>query len=47
MPLSATLMDLEIIILSEASQIKKTITYHLYVESKTEWYEWTYFTKHK
>ena len=36
MPLSATLMDLEIIILSEASQIKKTITYHLYVESKTE-----------
>ena len=39
MPLSATLMDLEIIILSEASQIKKTITYHLYVESKTERYE--------
>ena len=39
MPLSATLMDLEIIILSEASQIKKTITYHLYVESKTEQYE--------
>ena len=36
MPLSATLMDLEIIILSEASQTKKTITYHLYVESKTD-----------
>ena len=45
MPLSATLMDLEIIILSEASQTKKNIIYHLYVESKKEWYEWIYFKK--
>ena len=36
MSLSATLMDLEIIILSEASQTKKNIIYHLYVESKKE-----------
>ena len=42
MPLAATWMDLEIIILSEISQTKtKTIWYHLYVESKI-WHKWTY-----
>ena len=34
MPFSATWMDLEIIILSEISQRKTNIIYHLYVESK-------------
>ena len=35
MPLAATWMDLEIIILSEESQTKtNTIWYHLFVESK-------------
>ena len=35
MPLAATWMDLEIIILSEVSQQRKTnIIYHLHVESK-------------
>ena len=34
MPFPATWMDLEIVILSEVSQIKtNTIRYHLYVES--------------
>ena len=34
MPFAATWMDLEIIILSEVSQTKTSIIYHLYVESK-------------
>ena len=34
MPFSATWMDLEIIILSEVSQTKTNIIYHLYVECK-------------
>ena len=42
MPFEATWMDLEIIILSEVSQIKTNIIWcHLYVESKI-WYKWTY-----
>ena len=34
MPFAAMWIHLEIIILSEVSQIKTNITYHLYVESK-------------
>ena len=34
MPFAATWMDLEIIMLSEVSQRKTKIIYHLYVESK-------------
>ena len=34
MSFAATWMDLEIIILSEVSQTKTNIIYHLYVESK-------------
>ena len=34
MPFAATWMDLEMIILSEISQRKTNIIYHLYVESK-------------
>ena len=34
MPFAATWVDLEIIILSEVSQRKTNIIYHLYVESK-------------
>ena len=34
MPFAATWMALEIIILSEVSQTKTNIIYHLYVESK-------------
>ena len=34
MPFPATWMDLETIILSEVSQTKTNIIYHLYVESK-------------
>ena len=41
MPFAATWMDLEIIILSEVSQTKTNIWYHLYVESKI-WHKWTY-----
>ena len=42
MPLTATWMDLEIIIPSDTNQRKTDIVwYHLYVESKT-WYEWMY-----
>ena len=33
MPLVATWMDLEIIVVSEVSQTKTKIIYHLYVES--------------
>ena len=37
MPLEATWMDLEIIILSEVNQTKtNTIWYHLYVDSKIQ-----------
>ena len=35
-PLAATCMDLEIIILSEVSQRKINIIYHLHVESKNK-----------
>ena len=42
MPLAATWMDLEIIILSEISQRKTNIIwYHIYVESK-KMIQWTY-----
>ena len=42
-PFAATWTDLEIIILSEVRQRKTNIIWHpLYVESKTEWYKWTY-----
>ena len=41
MPFSATCMDLEVIILSEVSQKKTNIWYHLHVESII-WYKWTY-----
>ena len=46
MPFVATWMDLEIIILSEASQRKtNTMWYHLYVESKIWSNEVTYKTE--
>ena len=38
---AATWMNLEIIILTELSQIKTNIIWYLYVESKL-WYKWTY-----
>ena len=41
MLISATWMDLGIIILSEVTQRKINI-YHLYVESSIKWYKWTY-----
>ena len=42
MPLAATWMDLEIVILNEVSQTKTNIIwYHLYVEPK-KWHKWTY-----
>ena len=44
MPLTAVWMELDIVILSEASQTKRnTMQYHLYVESKKKWYKCTYF----
>ena len=46
MPFSATWMDLQIIILSEVSQRKTNIIYHLYVESnKNDTKELIYKTK--
>ena len=43
MPFAATWMDLEIILLSIVSQTKTNIIqHHLYVESKTKRYKWTY-----
>ena len=44
MPLAATWMNLEIIILSKVSQKekKKHLITALYVESKKTWYKWTY-----
>ena len=45
MPFVATQMDLEIIILSEEGQTKRSIIwYQLCVESK-KWYKWTYLQK--
>ena len=41
MPFPTTWVDLEIIILSEVSQTKKNIWYHLFVKSKKQ-YKWTY-----
>ena len=41
MLISATWMDLGIIILSEFTQRKINI-YHLYVESNRKWYKWIY-----
>ena len=47
MPFAATLMDLENVVLSEASQIKKNIIwYHLYVKSN-EMIQMNLFTKQK
>ena len=46
MPLPATWMDSESIILSKISQKKtNTILYHLYVESKTQYIPVTYLLK--
>ena len=44
MPLVATWMDLEIIILSEINQKRKTniIRHFFYVDSKEKRYKWTY-----
>ena len=43
MPFAATWMDLEIIILTEASQTETNIIWHhLYVEPKQKLYKWTY-----
>ena len=45
MPLAATWMELETLILSEVSQKKtNTIWYHLYPESNI-WHKWTYLQK--
>ena len=41
LPLAATWMDIEIIILSEVNQRNTNIIYHLYVKSK-EFYKWTH-----
>ena len=46
MPLAATQIDLEIIILSEDVRQRKTniIWYHLYAESKKKnWYKWAIY----
>ena len=40
-------MDLEIIILSEVSQTKTSIIYHLYVESKKKKIQMSLFTEEK
>ena len=44
LPFAAAWMNIEIIILSEVSQTEKDkyIWHHLYVESKKNWYKWTY-----
>ena len=42
MSFAATWMHLQIIILSEVSQTKRNMWYRLYVESKKQWYKWTY-----
>ena len=42
MPLAATWIDLEIIILNEVKHRKTNIWYQLYVESKI-WCKWTYY----
>ena len=46
MPFAATWMDLEIIILSEVSQRKTNVIYHLYVGSK-KMVQMNLFTKQK
>ena len=46
MPFAATWMDLEIVILSEVSQRKTNIIYHLYVKSK-KMIQMNLFTKQK
>ena len=42
-PLTATWMDLEIIILSEESQKKTNVMYCFYVEYKKKLYKWTFY----
>ena len=37
-----TWMDLEIVILSEVSQRKRNIVYHLYAQAEKKWYKWMY-----
>ena len=44
MPLAATKMDLESVLLSEWSKSERSIIWHpLYVESKMKWYKWVSF----
>ena len=41
-------MNVEAVILSEASQRRRNIVWHpLYVESKKKWYKWTYLQDRK
>ena len=47
MPFAAVWMDLEIIILSEVSQTKTNIRYHLYMESKKKKIQMNLFKKQK
>ena len=44
MPFAVTWMDLESVILREASQTRRRniVWHHLFVESKKKWYKWTY-----
>ena len=46
MPFATTWMDLEMIILSEVNQTKRSIIYHLYVQSKNM-IQMNLFTKQK
>ena len=45
-PLAATWMDLEIVILSKETQ-RNIVWYGSYIESKKKWYRWTYLQNRK